>query len=116
MKIRSLIVSGIVALMAASGMMLTGCGGASCEGVCEDAKACPNGNKDLDCAKSCSDAESLNAAAGCSSQYDDLVSCQGDSDDVCATGNCNAEAAAYVACTLDFCSKNPMAAECTSGS
>lgn len=114
MKIRSLIVSGIFALMAASGMMLTGCGGASCEDLCEDSKSCTGADQSKDCAASCSKADSLNDASNCGSQYDDLVSCQGGADDVCSTDTCKSEAAAYVACTLDYCTKNANAPECSS--
>jgi hypothetical protein len=113
MKIRMILVSALFALVAASGMAMTGCGGASCESLCEDGKTCAGAQANTDCAKSCADAEALNSAASCGGQYDDLVSCSSDKSDVCSTSECQTEGAAYAACVLDFCTKNPMAAECS---
>jgi hypothetical protein len=113
MKIRLIVASTLFALIAASGLAMTGCGGASCESLCEDGKGCPNANASLDCSKSCADAEAINSAANCGAQYDDLLSCQGGKSDVCSTSECQVEVTAYAACTFDYCSKNPMAAECS---
>ncbi|MCC6554575.1 MAG: hypothetical protein IT372_16470 [Polyangiaceae bacterium] len=85
-------------LMAFIGAFTVGCG-ADCEGMCEDAKECEGAADTGDCAKACEDAEKAAEDKGCSDQYDDLLSCMDDQDDICTAGTgCTSEATAYGTC------------------
>src|SRR5687768_1557521 len=71
--------------MLAMALFAVGCG-PDCESLCEDAKECENATdeqKDMDCAKDCEDGEKLVEEKGCEDQYDDVLSCRGDVDDIC---------------------------------
>jgi len=86
-------------LMAFIGAFTVGCG-ADCESLCEDGNECEGAVKNDDCAGSCEKAEKAAEDAGCSDEYDDLVSCAGDQDDVCKPeeGACSSELTAYSKC------------------
>ena len=68
-------------LMVFIGAFTVGCG-ADCESVCEDQSEC-EGAPDIDCADTCEAAEKAAEEADCSDEFDDYISCIGDSDDVC---------------------------------
>lgn len=84
--------------MFALSLFAVGCG-PDCESLCEDAKECDNAtaeDKKEDCAKTCED-----LAKDCEDEYDDVVSCMGDLDDICkfdATKDCQSELTAYGKC------------------
>ena len=101
---KNLIISlGAAALLSAA---VVGCGGADCESLCEDAKSCEGASQSVDCQASCDKTEKLNDAAGCTSQYDDMLSCA-DGADVCDANACKSEAEAYGKCITDYCMKDP---------
>lgn len=89
-----------VSLVLGAASFGVGCGD-PCVSGCEDAKSCDGADTTVDCQKSCDDAKAAAETAGCSTEYDDLVSCASGVSDVCNPGDaCNAEATAYVACAI----------------
>lgn len=99
----------LVASLAAFTLALSGCG-ADCESLCEDAKECPGVDTSDDCAKQCQDLEADVETAGCSSEYDDYLSCFADTD-ICseteAQDKCTEEMTKFASCVLAFCLMNP---------
>jgi hypothetical protein len=85
--------------MLAMALFAVGCG-ADCESLCEDAKECDGAEQDVDCAKSCEDAQKAAEDAGCEDEYDDVVSCAGDQDDICKpdADACKSESEAFGKC------------------
>jgi hypothetical protein len=96
--------------MLALAMFATGCGD-DCESLCEDGQECEGVEKE-DCAKNCEELEKLNEKAGCEDQYDDLVSCIADEDDICKVdeNTCASEGGKYGECLLEYCTDH--AEEC----
>lgn len=78
----------------------TGCS-EPCVSGCEAAKDCDGASQDTDCEKSCADSAKLAEDAGCSSEYDDVMSCVS-GEDVCdmeaANSACLAEGVAAGVC------------------
>jgi hypothetical protein len=93
--------------MLAMAFFATGCG-ASCESLCEDGKECKDADKGRDCDKECEEAEDLADKAGCTDQYDDVVSCLGDEDDICKIDEdtCKSEFSAQQKCMAKYCEKH----------
>lgn len=77
-----------------------GCGD-TCVSSCEDAKSCDGADTSVDCQKSCDDGKKAAEDAGCSTEYDDLLSCASGVSDICNPGDaCNTEATAFATCLL----------------
>ena len=104
----------IIASLAALTLALSGCG-ADCESLCEDSKECPGADQSADCAKECAEMEQDVEAFGCTSEYDDFLSCSGDTD-ICseteAEEKCKDEASKFIACIFAFCMTNPDNSAC----
>jgi hypothetical protein len=92
----------------AAAAFASGCKPATCESICESKNQCPDATMQVaDCAKSCDTERSAAETAGCSSQLDSLISCQG-SVTVCQSDTfCTAQNAAYVKCLADACKADP---------
>ena len=84
--------------MLAMALFAVGCG-PDCESQCEDAQECEGAEKE-DCAKGCEELEKPVEKAGCEDQYDDLLSCSGDIDDICKppANPCESENKAFGKC------------------
>jgi hypothetical protein len=83
-------------------LFAVGCG-PDCVAACEDQNACPGAVKS-DCAQVCDKAKTLNDLADCEDQYDDLLVCIQDQEDVCKTGvQCESKAEQYQDCVLGYC-------------
>jgi hypothetical protein len=86
----------------------------SCEGMCDDAQEedCKNADHDS-CIQLCAMAEDMKDDTDkCSSEFDDLVSCMNDADDICDVyetndegklKKCNSEVSDYTECLGDYC-------------
>ena len=88
--------------MLAMALFAVGCG-PDCESQCEDRNECediPEEFKEDDCAKFCEEIEKDVEAEGCEDQYDDLLSCGGDIEDVCKPDEdaCESEQEAFNKC------------------
>ena len=85
--------------MFATALFAVGCG-PDCESLCEDAKECKGADKDADCGKQCDEAQKDAEKLGCEDEYDDVVSCIGDQDDICKIDEdaCKSENAALAKC------------------
>lgn len=97
---------------------LMGCGGDSCVSRCEQGKEMGCVADSVDCESSCDDAEMAEAEAranaeiaGCTAEFDTLVSCS-DGRPVCETTGCEAETSAFTDCFIAFCTANPMSEAC----
>ena len=101
----------IIPLLAAI-PVVTGCGG-SCDSVCDDAQDCPGATK-VNCDDACGKSETLAEDAGCSDQYDDMINCLGDMNDICSDKDtsCDSKVSAYVGCALPYCMNASHAAQC----
>jgi len=87
----------------------------SCEGLCDDARDEDCKNSDHDgCIQLCTMADDMKDDTDkCSSEFDDLISCVGEQDDVCDfyetdsdTGKrkkCNSELTDYAECVVEYC-------------
>jgi hypothetical protein len=84
--------------MLAMALFAVGCG-ADCESLCEDTQECEGAEK-VDCAKQCEETEKAVEKAGCEDQYDDVLSCASDQDDVCKPDEdaCKSELSAFTKC------------------
>jgi hypothetical protein len=107
----------LVVVAAMFALALTACGGPDCKSLCDESNKCDGATADTlaACKTSCDQADKLNSASGCTSKYDDLLSCADDNKSkICDANNdsCSTETAAYVACVLDFCTANPTNAAC----
>src|SRR5262245_60417752 len=80
-------------------LFAVGCG-PDCESLCEDANECEGVEKKADCEKECEEGEKLVEEKGCEDQYDDVISCRGDLDDICKppADACKSENAALNKC------------------
>ncbi|HEX6275036.1 MAG TPA: hypothetical protein VFZ53_18465 [Polyangiaceae bacterium] len=84
--------------MLAMALFAVGCG-ADCESLCEDGQECKDAEK-VDCAEECEKIEKAVEKAGCEDQYDDVLSCSSDQDDICKPDEdaCESEAEAFAKC------------------
>jgi hypothetical protein len=84
--------------MLAMALFAVGCG-PDCESQCEDLNECEGAEK-RDCAKECEELEKQVEDKGCEDQYDDLLSCGDDQDDICkpAANACSSESEAFAKC------------------
>jgi hypothetical protein len=100
--------------MLAMAFFATGCG-ASCESLCEDGKECKDAEKSVDCDKQCEEADDFAEKSDCSDQYDDVVSCMGDQDDICKVDEkaCESELKAWGTCVSKYCTKHLDDKNCT---
>jgi hypothetical protein len=73
---------------------------ADCESLCEEAQECPGATPGVDCAAECKLSEQEAAEAGCSGEWDDLMTCIAELEDICTIGegDCVSEAGAYSDC------------------
>jgi hypothetical protein len=89
-------------LALATCVLVTACGGGSpCEDYCAEAKDCENMSlvPGEDCAKACEDAiDQVEEMQGCGAEFEDMLDCAADSDDVCRPTDCTSEALDYVDC------------------
>lgn len=108
MPFKSLLMVPLVASLA----VLTGCG-ASCDSVCDDAQGCPGATK-ANCDDACGKSETLAEDAGCSDQYDDMIDCLGDMNDICSEKDpsCDSKISAYMGCALPYCMNANHATQC----
>ncbi len=67
--------------MLAMALFAVGCG-PDCSSQCEDANECEGATKQ-DCDKFCEENEKKVEDKGCEDQYDDVLSCFDDLDDIC---------------------------------
>ena len=83
--------------MLALALFAVGCG-PDCESICEDGNECEG--PDQNCEKFCEDTEKRVEDKGCEDQYDEVVSCMGDIDDLCKAPEtaCASENAALNKC------------------
>lgn len=72
--------------------------GPDCTALCEDAKECGDASEELDCEERCEDNEKTAEAAGCETQYEDVLSCLDGLDDVCDDDGCSSESKALQEC------------------
>jgi hypothetical protein len=81
-----------------------GCG-ADCMSLCEDRKECKGADRDEDCSVDCNELESLVEKASCEDQFDDLLACEGEQEDICRADEnaCDAESQAYSDCITEYC-------------
>ena len=104
----------IPVLVLALAGMATACGN-KCKSTCEDAKDCAGADKSTDCDKECDDADKNADTQGCSDQYDDVVSCISDLDDICKfdpTKDCLSQETALGACSQKYCTAHASDASC----
>ena len=90
-----------------------GCGGleSDCVEVCEDSKACPDGNKNENCNANCALLADAAEHTGCEDEVAAIIECS--RTDVCnQTTNCDAVTDAYGTCKLAFCTANPHDSGC----
>jgi len=79
-----------------------------CEDICEDIKDCDNGDKSIDCATNCESTKKLNELAGCEDQYEELLNCEGNTDDICRVGDsCEAQQNKWSTCRTAYCKDHP---------
>jgi hypothetical protein len=93
--------------------VLVGCG-ADCEDVCEKSNEECDG-ADADCSKTCSDLEEQAEKAGCEDEFDDVVSCGDDANDICDDSSCDSELEAYGKCVVSYCTSHQTESVCTVG-
>ena len=110
MVLRNLAVLSMVAGLAAFG---AGCGD-PCVDNCEAANEC-DGATAVNCDTACQDAADDAETLGCTSERDDVLSCFGDQDDICAitVDTCSTELTALANCAIDACTADPTLAPCT---
>lgn len=89
--------------------------GGSCTSLCERANQCDGVTANSDCAGACADSQAQADGAGCSAEWDGIVACSAQRDDICDTTDtsCNDEAQQYVNCFVKFCTDNPDDKICT---
>ena len=99
----------------AMGLFGYGCGGMTCEEICEAGQEC-DGAEPADCADSCADLEELNDKADCGTQFDAMLTCVSDhEDEICSEESeiCMAESGAYMGCVLGYCMGHESDPVCT---
>jgi hypothetical protein len=84
--------------------LAVGCG-ADCVSLCEDRKECEGADRDRDCAAWCKGIESDAEEASCEDEWDDLVACESEQDDICRADEnaCDSETKAYSDCRAEYC-------------
>ena len=89
--------------MLAAALVTLGCA-PDCNAICEEGNACPGAVK-VECAKSCSTAESLNPKGLCEDQFTDYLDCLDNRDDLCKTGAtvCAKRLGDYRDCVAGYC-------------
>ncbi len=92
--------------------VLVGCGSADCEELCEKANDKCGEEEKQNCDKSCDQLENLAEKSGCEDEYDDLLSCMDDADDICDENKCSSETTKYGTCVGKYCVANPTNAAC----
>ena len=81
--------------------------GPDCEDLCDKEKKCEGSSlSDVDCGSYCEKIEDLNEKAGCEDQFDDLLSCADDADDLCKGDACESESTKYGDCFGKYCEKH----------
>jgi hypothetical protein len=101
--------------------LATACGD-DCVSACEDGKECSDATADekaADCDKQCEDGEKNAETMGCSDEYDDVVSCVSDLDDICKFNpetDCKTEGTAFFTCFSKYCTAHADDAACDLGS
>lgn len=119
--LRSIHVSSLLAVAFA---LASGCGNggggsssptSECENLCAEANKCPGATQTTDCAATCMQSQTEAAAANCSSQYDDFLSCAAGVTDACSTTTnpCANQETAFLACLVNYCAQTPTPASCT---
>ena len=79
-----------------------GCQPASCEKVCETQSTCNGASAATDCASACETERAAAVEAGCESEYDAKIDCQGTLN-ACATQSfCSGQEIAYANCLSKF--------------
>ena len=75
-----------------------------CTSICEEANGCPGAAKQ-NCADQCAAQEAVNPKGYCEDQFDDLLQCLDNREDICATGAkvCEKRYAQYNDCVLGYC-------------
>jgi len=93
-----------LASMVVLAFLVAGCG-ADCVSLCEDRKECEGADRDQDCADHCEEVVSLVEKASCEDQYDELLSCESEQDDICRSDEnaCTTESNEYSACLAEYC-------------
>jgi len=105
--LRILAALGVMGLVAAPLGLSIGCKPASCESVCESMNECEGATSTPDCSASCDQAIQSALQAGCTDEYNSLLSCQG-TIDICSSDTfCTAQSATYFTCVNDACSADP---------
>ena len=95
-----------MALTLSMAVLVTGCG-PDCVAACESQNGCAGAQKQ-DCAAVCEKAEKVNELANCEDQYDDLLICIEDQDDICKTAaQCAQKSIDYQDCVAGYCINNP---------
>jgi hypothetical protein len=117
LDLRRLVTASLLALVAAA-IPSAGCTSATtqCADVCAAGNKCPDSTIALDCSTLCSSIINNANEIGCSSQFDDLLSCE-DGANVCAdTSPCPAQETAFNTCVDAFCAAHPTESACGASS
>jgi hypothetical protein len=86
----------------AAASFAVGCGH-DCVALCEEGNSCEGAIK-ADCAKACETYESVAEPASCEDQFDDLLTCQANQDDICKEGEqCRSKQADLADCLAGYC-------------
>jgi hypothetical protein len=101
-----------------SGTATTGSGtaAAECESLCAESNMCAGATM-TDCAVSCAEVTTLNAAAGCGAKYQAVLSCAGGLSDLCSALStaCSTQIAGYTSCVEAYCTQTPTPSACAAG-
>ena len=96
-------------------LALTGCG-YSCTNWCEDhTEECKDDDTNPDdCSPICEIIERRNDDMECDDEFDEVMSCIGDLDDICDADDdkCQKEQENYSDCVVDFCDDHPNNDDC----
>jgi hypothetical protein len=101
--------------LVAGALVISGCGSKSCKDLC--ASPC-NGASTANCNAGCDQADKLNSASSCTSQYDSMLSCVSKLSDTerCSDTSgdtCKTEGVAYASCIVTFCASHTSDANCS---
>lgn len=88
-----------------------GCGGASCESVCDRAEDLGCGSPT--CVSSCEDARETADRIGCSGEFQAGLSCAQNNACEPTAESCPEEQGDIVGCVSTFCARNPSDSLCT---
>ena len=98
----------LAAGLAASGAAASaGCKAGSCEDICAQRNGCEGAEVVPDCAAACASELEVARKAGCSDEYDSMLSCQGTVNSCTSTTFCAGQEAAYAACVSEACGEDP---------